>query len=127
MDRIYKYDDFDAVIRIFTTTEGGRTNPPFNGIRWDFAYAENQPPGEYYMIYPDFYDEGGNSLPTDKPLPIGVELPARMVVLFDEMREKLHRHRIREGVRFYCHEGAKRVAEGHVTRITGLFSERPKG
>ena len=32
----------------------------------------------------------------------------------DEMRCKLHRARIREGVRFYCHEGAKRVAEGRV-------------
>jgi hypothetical protein len=78
------------------------------------------------MIYPDFYDERADSLPVDQPLPIGIELPARMVVLIDEMREKLHRSRIREGVRFYCHEGAKRVAEGRVTKITGLFNERPE-
>jgi hypothetical protein len=127
MARIHRIpDDFEAMIRIFSTTEGGRMSAPFNGIRWDFAYAENQPVGELYMIYPDFYDVRGDSLPTDQPLPIGVEMPARMVVLMDEMREKLQRARIREGVRFYCHEGAKRVAEGRVTRITGLFNERPK-
>ena len=122
-------DDFEAMIRIFSTAEGGggRLTPPFNGIRWDFIYAENQAPGEAYMIYPDFLDERGDSLPTDQPLPIGVEMPARMLVLFDEMREKLHRSRIREGVRFYCVEGAKRVAEGRVTKITSLFNERPKG
>jgi hypothetical protein len=126
MKRIHKVpDDFEAVIRIFSTLEGGRVTPPFNGIRWDFAYADNQPANELYAIHPDFFDEHGDSLPTDKPLPVGVELPARMVVLFDEMREKLHRSRLREGIRFYCHEGPKRVAEGRVTRITGLFEGRP--
>jgi translation elongation factor EF-Tu-like GTPase len=119
-------DDFEAVIRIYSTSEGGRMTPPFNGIRWDFAYAENQPVGELYMIHPDFYDSRGDSLPTDQPLPIGVEMFARMVVIMDEMREKIHRARIREGIRFYCHEGGKRVAEGRVTRITGLFNERPE-
>ena len=49
-----------------------------------------------------------------------------MTVVMDEMRCKLHRARIREGVRFYCHEGAKRVAEGRVVKITGLFNERAK-
>ena len=54
---------------------------------------------------------------------MGVELPARMVVITDEMR-KHHQARISEGVRFYCHEGTQRVAEGRVTRITGLFKDR---
>ena len=119
-------DDFEAVIRIYTTAEGGRQLPPFNGIRWDFAYADDPPAKELFMIHPDFYDEHGDSLPTDRPLPLSVELPARMVVLNDELRTTLHRSRIHEGTRFYCHEGAKRVAEGRVTRITGLLSERPK-
>jgi len=127
MKRIHRIpDDFEAMIRIFTKSEGGRSTPPFNGIRWDFAYAENQPRGEVYMIHPDFYDEHGDSLPTDRTLPVGVEMPARMVVIFDEMREQVHRSRIREGVRFYCHEGAKRVAESRVTKITGLFNDRTK-
>lgn len=117
-------DDFEAVIRIYTFEEGGRRTAPFNGIRWDFAYASDEPLKELYMIWPDFYDEHGDALPTDSPAPLGIEVPARMIVCVDAMRAKLHRSLIREGVRFYCHEGAKRVAEGRVTRITGLFTER---
>ena len=118
-------DDFEAVIRIYTITEGGRQSPPFNGIRWDFAYAADPPAKDLFMIHPDFYDEHGDSLPTDTPLPLSVELPARMLVISHEMREQIHRLRIREGVRFYCHEGSRRVAEGRVTRVTGLFAKRP--
>lgn len=119
-------DDFEALIRIYTAAEGGRQSPPFNGIRWDFAYAEDPPSKGLFIIHPDFYDEHGDSLPTDKPLPLSVELPARMIVLNDKLRTTLHRLRITEGTRFYCHEGAMRVAEGRVTRITGLFAERPQ-
>ena len=69
MARIHKIpDDFEAMIRIFSTAEGGRMSPPFNGIRWDFAYAESQAVGELYMIHPDFYDARGDSLPTDQAL-----------------------------------------------------------
>lgn len=118
-------DDFEAVIRIYTFEEGGRKSPPFNGIRWDFAYADDVPLKELYMIHPDFYDQNGDSLPLDQLLPLNVELPARMFVCIDRMRERLHRSRIHKGIRFYCHEGAKRVAEGQVTRITGLFTDRP--
>lgn len=117
-------DDFEAVIRIYSQSEGGRMSAPLNGIRWDFAYAEDQPPGTLFMIWPDFHDEVGDSLPVDKPLPIGRELRARMTIVSDELRAELHRHRIQEGTRFYCHEGPKRVAEGRVVRVTGLFLER---
>jgi hypothetical protein len=98
-----------------------------NGIRWDFAYADDAPAKDLFMIWPDFYNERRESLPTDQPLPLGREIPARMIVLSDELRNSVHRLRVTEGARFYCHEGAKRVAEGRVTRITGLFAERPHG
>ncbi len=68
---LYPWDDFEATIRIYTTAEGGRRTPAFNGIRWDFAYAEGQPLNTLYMIWPDFFATGGRSLPTDQPLPIG--------------------------------------------------------
>ena len=127
MNRLYgDLNDFEVIIQIYSPDQGGRSFPPFNGIRWDFAYAQDDPAKGIFMIYPDFYDENGDSLPTDKPLPVGIELPARMVVLSDEMRENVHRSRIHEGVRFYCHEGQKRVAEGKVVRVTGLFTARPK-
>jgi hypothetical protein len=118
-------DDFEAVIRVHGPKEGGRRTPAFNGIRWDFAYADDGPdPPSLYMIWPDFFAAGGQSLPTDQPLPVGVELSARMTVVMDEMRAEVHRGRIAPGVRFYCQEGSRRVAEGVVTRVTGLFAPR---
>lgn len=122
--RLYPYDDFEATIRIYTPEEGGRRTPVFNSIRWDFAYAEDHPSSTLYGIWPDFFAEDGRSLPTDKPMAIGVELSARMYVVFDEMREEVHRRRIVPGVRFFCHEGGRRVAEGVVTRLTGLHNDR---
>ena len=47
-----------------------------------------------------------------------------MYVLVDQMRTEVHRSRISEGTYFYCCEGPKRVAEGRVTRVTGLHKER---
>lgn len=117
-------DDFEATIRILSESEGGRRTPPFNGIRWDFSYAADSSLDQMYMIWPDFYGPDGDSLLKDFPLPLGVDLPARMTVVVDEMREQTHRARIKPGVEFYCHEGPKRVAVGRVTRITGLHNPR---
>lgn len=115
--------DFDALIRIFRPDEGGRKSAPFNGVRWDFNYAEEALSEGTYMIWPDFIDESGNSLPRDRPLPVDVWLTARMFVVADEMRKEVHRSRVRAGTRFYCCEG-KRVAEGYVKSITGLHEPR---
>ena len=123
-DRLYRHDDFEATVRIYSAAEGGRRTPAFNGIRWDFAYAEDRPSDSLYMIWPDFFAGDGQSLPTDQPLPVGPALSARMLVLMDEMQAEVHRGRIAPGVRFFCHEGGRRVAEGVVTRITGLFVPR---
>lgn len=75
------------------------------------------------MIWPDFLGPDGMSLPEDQPLLINVELLARMKILMDEMRPE-HRDRLAPGVRFFCHEGPFRMAEGIVTRLTGLFTPR---
>lgn len=126
MHRLYKVpDDFEASIRILSFEEDGRQSPPFNGIRWDFCYVEDAPAKHLWMIWPDFMDEQGNSLPTDELLSVGVNLAARMTILVDEMRVEVHRKRLAVGSMFYCHEGGKQVAVGQVTKITGLFSERP--
>lgn len=77
------------------------------------------------MVWPDFVDADGKSRSDQAPLPVGETLAARMMIVVDEMREQVHRARIAPGVRFYCHEGGKRVAEGVVTRVTGLFVPRP--
>jgi hypothetical protein len=124
VDRLYPHDDFEATIRIYGPDEGGRYTPSFNGIRWDFAYADDPPAKTIYMIWPDFFAAEGKSLPNQKPLPVGIDLAARMYIVVDEMRAEVHRGRIASGVRFFCHEGGRRVAEGVVTRITGLFAPR---
>jgi hypothetical protein len=125
MDRLYAVpDDFEATIRIFTEAQGGRRTPPFNGIRWDFSYLADGGTYPLYMIWPDFFSPSGDSLPIDQPLPLNIELPARMTVVVDEMREQLHRVRIKPGIEFYCHEGPRRVAIGRVTCITGLNKPR---
>ena len=125
MDRLYSIpDDFEATIRILTEAESGRKSSPFNGIRWDFSYVTDDASNQLYMIWPDFFSPSGDSLPTDQALPLSRELSARMTVVVDEMREQVHRARIKPGVEFYCHEGPRRVAVGRVTRITGLHSNR---
>jgi hypothetical protein len=116
-------DDFEVLIRIYRADEGGRKQPPNNGIRWDFCYAGDSI-DHLYMIFPDFYDMSGSSLPQDQPLPIDRELSARMLILNDEFRVSMHRERIKVGTQFFCHEGTKAVATGYVTRITGLHSNR---
>jgi translation elongation factor EF-Tu-like GTPase len=126
MHRLYKQpDDFEANIRILSTAEGGRVTPPFNGIRWDFGYeGDDALASTLFMIWPDFIDEAGDSLPTDQALPIGVLLRARMTVVVNEMRSDVHRERISVGTQFYCYEGPKRVAAGTVAKLTGLFLDR---
>ncbi len=123
MDRLYPSDDFDAIIRIYSPEEGGRNHPTYNGVKWDFSYADPIREVGDWCIWPDFYVVGGDSRPKDVPLPVGVETSARMFIMADEMRE-IHRHHIRPGVRFYCIEGPHRVAEGEVTKVTGLFEPR---
>lgn len=96
-----------------------RTNPPFNGIRWDFVYAEdvktlgvgNVP---YSMVWPEFLDQSGHSIKTGIPL-VGT-YRAKMHIVVPEMVPK-HLARLKIGTEFYCMEGAMRVALGRVTDL----------
>lgn len=118
-------DDFEATIGMLRQDEGGRTSAVSNGIRWDFAYVDgDNEPTNLYMIWPEFLDENGASMSSEVPLPTEKELLSRMPIVVDEMRHKIHRSRIKVGVRFYCQEGPYRVAEGVVTKITRLFDDR---
>ena len=117
-------DDFEATIRILRADEGGRSSRPRNGIRWDLCYASDDPQDGIWMIWPDFLDANGESRSEAEELPVDSPLPAKMLVVSDEIREEAHRHEITVGTRFYCHEGGRRVAEGVVTRITGLVRKR---
>lgn len=112
-------EDFEAEITILSAEEGGRRTPAFNGMRWDVRYAgERVEDGELYMIWPEFVDEAGDALATDRPLR-GTD-HARRYILIDEGRQRVHRQRIREGTAFFCMEGPRKVARGTVTKVTGL-------
>ena len=90
----------------------------FNGIRCDFCYAEDDPQNGIWMIYPDFHDANGESIPENQQLPVDISILARMFVLSDQLRKEVHRPKVKVGGRFYCHEGQRRIAEGIITSIT---------
>lgn len=120
MYRLYQSrdpEDFQARVRFFPLDEGGRRSYP-NGIRFDFKYIDDEK--NIYMIHPDFYDLEGNSFSTEEFLPLGVWLSARMYIIAPEMKEKMHRVKIQEGVEFYCVDGPRRVAKGIVSKVVGL-------
>lgn len=126
MHRLYRIaDDFEATIRILTEAEGGRMNPPFNGIRWDFAYASDKPAENLYMIHPDFYSQSGDSLPTDAPLPLGVDLPARMTIVIDEMREQVHRARKNLALSSIAMKGQRESLLGASPALQGCIIHAP--
>ena len=117
--------DFNAEVCLLSPTEGGRRTPVYNGIRWDFCYvdgADEISPRELYMIWPTFWTEQGQLWPVSVALPVGVPLRATFRILNSELRESLHRARLRPGLRFHCHEGPICVARGVVTQLTGLAS-----
>jgi hypothetical protein len=108
--------------RFHSQQEGGRRNPPFQGYRSDFEYAEKivEDKGRLYMIWPEFEDEQGDVI-TDSDLMISVNGTARMWIINPEMRS-IHKERIQIGTKGYFMEGARRTAECEVIEIAGLLS-----
>ncbi|MBX0289354.1 hypothetical protein K3G63_02830 [Hymenobacter sp. HSC-4F20] len=118
-------DDFEARVRLLRPEEGGRQLPPYNGIRWDFCYAHDQPMLRYMWLYPDFFDPGtGNSLRDGLPLPVDAWLHARIPIFLAAARP-FHQPKLWPGTSFYYCEGSRVVAEGTVTRLTSLSTFRP--
>jgi hypothetical protein len=114
-----KEPDFEADITIYSAEEAGRIAPARNGIRWDFRYASDDE-SDIYMIWPVFITDDGELVSQDIDL-IG-RYCARMYIVDDSMKEEIHRKRIKEGAKFYMVEGFRKVAEGIVTRILGLYN-----
>jgi hypothetical protein len=119
MKRLYeRSDDFEGFVRILTEREGGRRSPPFNGIRWDLRYF-SQGDDQASMVWPEFIDELGDTIPVDRPVTGFVK--ARFYVISEAMRS-FHHQQARPGVGFFCVEGVKVCAAGVITRVTGLAS-----
>lgn len=120
--------DFAAEISILPLGPETRRTHAFNGIRWDFCYAddldERGQPRQISMIWPEFIDEAGVSIPTG--VPIEGRLHARMHIFVREAVD-LHRQRLAIGGRFYCVEGSRKVAEGVVTSLSPMARRKRTG
>ena len=113
--------DFQVRYRFLSAEEGGRhTGTPFQRYRCDWSYEGDDPLKGIYMIYPEFMAEDGSVFPEGVPVPVSGL--ATMWILSHDLRVQIHRERIREGVRGYFMEGARRVAEAVVTRVIGLHA-----
>jgi len=109
--------DFEAEITVLTAEQGGRKQLPDNGIRWDFAYPEDRPTDQIYMIHPYFLD--------DKriPLPKGQKVFGTKIALMFILSERMigyHRGKVFVGMPFQCREGRRVVALGKVTSLHAL-------
>jgi hypothetical protein len=118
--RFERCPDFEAEITILTAEQGGRKSPLFNGIRWDFGYAEDPPGSEIYMIHPLFMDDHGDPYPFSQQ--IEGTLKAHMFIVVREMAP-YHKARLAVGTEFQCREASKTLANGRVTRLIGLAQE----
>jgi len=114
---------FEAEVTIYTAAEGGRQTPAYNGIRWDFALADDSDSPRLFMIWPDFRTPEGEPRLVDAPLHISQKLIARF---YPEIRhiESLPLSKIMNGTVFYCHEGPRRVAIGTVTCVKNLATRK---
>ncbi len=66
-------------------------------------------------VWPEFLDDTGKSLTNEVPL-IG-EYSAIMHIVFDNMVD-VHFQRLQEGTKFFCMEGARKIACGRVTSLS---------
>ena len=76
--------DFEAELYDLSPKEGGSKNSPWNGVRWDFKYREDDISDGSYIIHPYFIDNRGEL--TSQFVPLSGNLRAWMYIMFDEMR-----------------------------------------
>ena len=111
-----KEPDFEATITVYPPGPTGRRVPARNGIRWDLRYRSD--PANIYMIWPEFVTDEGELISSDVPL-IGT-YRARMYIVSGDMKDKVHREKMKVGVKFYMVEGPIECAEGIVTKILNM-------
>lgn len=112
---------FEADITILPLGPDTRRTYRSNGIRWDFCLVEDLNDRglatDVYMVWPEFVDESGASIPAGVPLE--GRLHALMHIVAPDMIDK-HRERLKVGSRFVCTEGPRPVAEGVVTSLSPM-------
>ncbi|MBE9527158.1 MAG: hypothetical protein IME94_09320 [Proteobacteria bacterium] len=97
---------------------------PCQGMRTDFLYDGDDPKVDgIHMIWPEFLDSDGDVI-TNKNEEISKKGKALMWILIPESRDKVHRHRIKEGEKGYWVFGSKKLARVTVTKILGLYKNK---
>lgn len=108
--------DFRVTYRLFTTEEGGRKMPAYQGIRWDFRYEDKSIHTGTWLIWPEFLGIDGEVLPLGQ-IP---DLGQANMFCFNTDSHSFHRQHIRPGVRGYFVEGSRRMGVCKVVEVLGL-------
>lgn len=114
-------NDFEVRYRFLSEAEGGRKSQSIHqGYRCDWVYAEFEEiePNQAWIIWPLFVYESGEFVPEGDQ--VANQGAAHMMVVDKELRQTVHRERIRLGTKGFFVEGGKKVAEATVVRIVDL-------
>jgi hypothetical protein len=110
--------DFRVRYRFRTAAEGGRGDPPRQGMRCDFLYAQEDPRRDpVHYIWPEFEDAAGLPLPQSELVPIS---GSALMYVIDDSERSLHASKIRRGIRGRFVEGDRVVADLEVVDVLSL-------
>ncbi len=109
--------DFKVRYKFRSPEEGGRKSLPFQGIRSDFSYEEDEEERQS-MIWPEFLDATGKLI-TDSDTPVPESGTALMWIINPE-RRPLHQKMIRIGTKGFFREGTLYTADCEVIEIIAL-------
>lgn len=111
--------DFNVKYYLYPESEGGR-RVTYQYLRCDFTYkGDDIRKTGIYMIHPEFLDKNGK--PIDKNTPVPLQGRASMRILFPEMRERIHKHRLKIGTEGHFMEGSRRIGDVVVDEIVALY------
>ena len=114
--------DFRVKYKFYQNKSRLRETPPFQGIRSDFQYADDENKTTY-MIWPEFEDTNEKVITyNDNPVPITGT--ARMWIINPE-RRPIHIDKIKIGTKCHFIEGGI-TADCEVIEIVGLPSNPTK-
>lgn len=112
--------DFRIKYRFYSVEEGGISQTPLQGVRFDFWYDSiDHATARPFVIWPEFEDENGNII-LENEKHVLVSGTARMWIIMPPMRI-YHRERIKVGTRGYFLED-RNIAECEVIEICNLNS-----
>ena len=112
--------DFVVSYLLYPPEDGGRILT-YQHLRCDFMYEGDDPKTDgIYMIHPEFL--GGDGKIVEEQIQISLSGKALMWICIPEMRDEIHKHRVKVGTRGFFVEGTRKIGEVVVTNIVDMFS-----